>query len=97
MWNENRAPEIIDPPLCGDESLNKDQILKFVQVGLLCVQEYPTDRPSMSRVVSVLSNDIDIPSPKWVAYFGGGRGFSQFLSLTSSEEAPSPIDLTLSR
>jgi hypothetical protein len=93
MWNKNRALEIIDPSLCGDVSLNKDQILKFIQVGLLCVQQYPKDRPSMSQVVSMLSSDIVIPSPKQVAYFGGERGSSSLSSsLTATDEAQSPID-----
>lgn len=98
MWSENRALEIIDPLLCGDASPNKDRILKCIQVGLLCVQEHPTDRPSMSLVVSMLSSDIVIPSPKPAAYFRGRRGRTSYsLSFTETNEAQSLIDLTLSR
>ncbi|KAK1556929.1 hypothetical protein Q3G72_014808 [Acer saccharum] len=36
----------------------------MVQVGLLCVQDNAKDRPSMSNVVFMLSNETVLPSPK---------------------------------
>ena len=39
--------------------------LRSFQVGLLCVQESAADRPIMSNVVSMLSNEtMALPAPK---------------------------------
>ena len=39
--------------------------MKYVQIGLLCVQERPKDRPTMSSVVLMLGSDeMTIPQPK---------------------------------
>ena len=47
----------------------KDQVVKFVHVGLLCVQEHAIDRPTMSDVISMFSNDsMFLPDPKQPAY-----------------------------
>lgn len=98
MWNENQALDLMDPSLCGDALLNKDKILICIQVGLLCVQEYPMDRPTMSQVVSMLSSDVIIPTPKRAAYFGRRSGyFSHSLSSTETIGAQSQIDITLGR
>ncbi|KAH7660819.1 Non-specific serine/threonine protein kinase protein [Dioscorea alata] len=37
--------------------------MRCINIGLLCVQEKPEDRPSMASVVFMLSND-DAPLPK---------------------------------
>ncbi|XP_028804419.1 G-type lectin S-receptor-like serine/threonine-protein kinase At1g11410 [Neltuma alba] len=67
LWRESRAMEIIDPSLIGDPCL-EHEVLKCIHVGLLCVQEYPTDRPTMSEVVFMLDNDSTLPHPKQPAF-----------------------------
>lgn len=40
------------------------QVLRFVEIGLLCGQEHAIDRPDMSTVVFLLSNEKSrIPEP----------------------------------
>ena len=56
-----------------DESLGfscpKEELVKCIHVGLLCVQEHATDRPTMSDVISMLSNDyMYLPDPKQPAF-----------------------------
>jgi hypothetical protein len=47
-------------------------ILKFINIGLLCVQESPTDRPTMSDVISMISNEhAPLPTPKQPAFYPG--------------------------
>ena len=67
MWREGRASEIVDPLL--DESV-VDEALRCLQIGLLSVQEYAIDRPTMSAIVLMLSNDSALPSPKQPAFIG---------------------------
>ncbi|MBA0662378.1 hypothetical protein Goklo_006511, partial [Gossypium klotzschianum] len=66
LWKEGRAIEIIDS-VFGD-SYSANEFLKCIQIGLLCVQEHATDRPMMSTVVFMLSNETALPSPKQPAF-----------------------------
>ncbi|XP_028791094.1 G-type lectin S-receptor-like serine/threonine-protein kinase At1g11410 [Neltuma alba] len=69
LWRENRAMEIIDPSLKYETCLEyDDEVLKCIQIGLLCVQEYASDRPTMLEVVSMLENDSTLPPPKQPAF-----------------------------
>ncbi|KAL9346782.1 hypothetical protein Peur_061635 [Populus x canadensis] len=66
LWREDKALEIVDPSLT--ELYDPREALKCIQIGLLCVQEDATDRPSMLAVVFMLSNETEIPSPKQPAF-----------------------------
>ncbi|VVA35917.1 PREDICTED: G-type lectin S-receptor [Prunus dulcis] len=66
-WKEEKALDLLDQTLC--QSCNKDEYLKCVNVGLLCVQEDPSDRPTMSQVVFMLGSETaTIPAPKQPAF-----------------------------
>ncbi|KAK9133684.1 hypothetical protein Scep_013212 [Stephania cephalantha] len=65
---EGKAMEIMDIVL--EESCIPSEVLKCIQVGLLCVQQLSKDRPSMSSVVSMLSSEtISLPQPIIPGYF----------------------------
>nr|XP_034910158.1 G-type lectin S-receptor-like serine/threonine-protein kinase At1g11410 [Populus alba] len=66
LWREDKALEIVDPSL--NELYHPREALKCIQIGLLCVQEDASDRPSMLAVVFMLSNETEIPSPKQPAF-----------------------------
>ncbi|KAL8121530.1 hypothetical protein AgCh_018312 [Apium graveolens] len=51
------------------ESKNRMQVFRVIQIGLLCVQEYPIDRPVMSQVVLMLSSNMKLPHPKKPGFF----------------------------
>ncbi|MBA0759212.1 hypothetical protein Gotri_022132, partial [Gossypium trilobum] len=62
LWTSNREMDLIDPML---EEVPTRLALRYVNIGLLCIQETADDRPTMSDVVSMLSNEsLDIPPPK---------------------------------
>ncbi|VVA34782.1 PREDICTED: G-type lectin S-receptor, partial [Prunus dulcis] len=65
LWREDRALEIVDSSL---ESYHSDEVLRCIQVGLLCVQEDSEDRPTMSAVVFMLSGEASLPSPQQPAF-----------------------------
>ncbi|KAL6197536.1 hypothetical protein ACLB2K_033144 [Fragaria x ananassa] len=68
LWNEGRALDIVDSTLKSYES---NEVLRCIQVALLCVQEDSKDRPSMSAVVFMLSGEASPsspPSPKQPAF-----------------------------
>ncbi|XP_039139884.1 receptor-like serine/threonine-protein kinase SD1-8 [Dioscorea cayenensis subsp. rotundata] len=63
LWNEGKALDLLDP-LIGNLFL-VTQVTRYINIGLLCVQGKPEDRPTMSSVVVMLSNnDTPLPNPK---------------------------------
>ncbi|KAB2636886.1 G-type lectin S-receptor-like serine/threonine-protein kinase CES101 [Pyrus ussuriensis x Pyrus communis] len=72
LWKENAALELMDPTL-GD-SCNGNQLLRCIHVSLLCVDETAADRPTMSDVISMLTNEsMELPEPKKPAYYAQGN------------------------
>ncbi|KAH7660840.1 S-receptor-like serine/threonine-protein kinase protein [Dioscorea alata] len=55
LWNEGKVLDLLDP-LIGN-SFSVTQVMRCINIGLLCVQEKPEDRPIMSSVVIMLGND----------------------------------------
>ncbi|KAH9611863.1 hypothetical protein KSS87_019542 [Heliosperma pusillum] len=90
LWKLGSALEIVDPSLKDPDS---DEILKFMQVGLLCVQESADDRPTMSEVVFMLSTNMELPSPNQPAFIHKGRHSVD--PSTSSAGAHSVNDLSV--
>ncbi|CAL8150231.1 unnamed protein product [Prunus armeniaca] len=70
LWKEGTMLELMDPTV-GDSCI-KDQFLRCIHVGLLCVEENASDRPTMSNVISMLTNE-SMPSalPTKPAFFTG--------------------------
>ncbi|XP_015081045.1 G-type lectin S-receptor-like serine/threonine-protein kinase At4g27290 [Solanum pennellii] len=68
LWIEGNALELIDE--CIKESFSESQVLRCIQVGLLCVQKLPEDRPTMASVVFWLGNEgLVLPQPKQPGFF----------------------------
>lgn len=63
MWNEERPLELMDKEL--ESSISVDEVVRCIHVALLCVQQRMEDRPTMSSVVFMLSNESAVPqSPR---------------------------------
>ena len=63
LWNEGRCHELIDTPLHG--RCPENVALRCIHVSLLCVQEQAADRPSMTEVISMITNgSATLPDPK---------------------------------
>jgi hypothetical protein len=57
----------VDPLL--DDISSMHMVLRYVNIALLCVQESAEDRPTMSDVVTMLSNEgVVLPYPKEPAF-----------------------------
>ncbi|GFP96640.1 cysteine-rich receptor-like protein kinase 10, partial [Phtheirospermum japonicum] len=63
-YKKNRGFEIIDPILALSGDNHCDQIAMCIQIGLLCVQSDPKSRPSMGRVVVILSKPGVLEEPQ---------------------------------
>ncbi|KAL6206088.1 hypothetical protein ACLB2K_023337 [Fragaria x ananassa] len=67
LWSEGAGLGLMDPTI-GD-SCDKDQMLRCIHVGLLCVEENAADRPTMLDVISMLINEsMSLPVPKKPAF-----------------------------
>ncbi|KAK6133405.1 hypothetical protein DH2020_032869 [Rehmannia glutinosa] len=56
LWNENNVEDLIDKRI--SDPTFKTEIMRCLHIGLLCVQEFPINRPNMSTVLSMLSSEI---------------------------------------
>ncbi|KAI6690439.1 hypothetical protein NL676_027267 [Syzygium grande] len=61
LFTEDRSMELLDELV---ESYNAAAVLRSIHVALLCVQQFPEDRPSMSAVILMLGSDNELPLPK---------------------------------
>ncbi|XP_061966174.1 G-type lectin S-receptor-like serine/threonine-protein kinase CES101 [Populus nigra] len=66
LWKAGSPFELVDPIL--RESCSKDQVLRCIHVGLLCVEDNAVDRPIMSDVISMLTSEAQLPLPKQPAF-----------------------------
>ncbi|KAM5549288.1 hypothetical protein ABKV19_000618 [Rosa sericea] len=65
LWREGRALDIVDSTL---KSCQPNEVMRCIQVALLCVQEDSKDRPAMSAIVIMLSGEASPPLPKQPAF-----------------------------
>ncbi|KAH0863793.1 hypothetical protein HID58_081004, partial [Brassica napus] len=67
LWNDGEAASLVNPTFF-DECFEKE-IAKCVQIGLLCVQELPNDRPNVSNVIWMLTTEnANLPEAKQPAF-----------------------------
>ncbi|KAK9289791.1 hypothetical protein L1049_007951 [Liquidambar formosana] len=70
LWKEGAALELMDSTL--GVSCPTKQLSRIIHIGLLCVQENASDRPTTSNVTSMLSNEtMTLPVPKQPPVFTG--------------------------
>ncbi|CAL5406396.1 unnamed protein product [Camellia sinensis] len=86
FWREEKALDLMDQTLL--ESCNRGEVMKCITVGLLCVQEEPSDRPSMPNVVFMIGSETaTLPNPKPPAFLAK-NWLSNAPSSTSSSSKP---------
>ncbi|KAL7213414.1 hypothetical protein ACSBR2_016020 [Camellia fascicularis] len=94
LWSEARGVELIDPILV--QSCVVNEVLKYIHIGLLCVQEDATDRPTMSFVVVMLGSDtVTLPQPKQPA-ISVGRQVLKLAECSQNLNVQSVNEITIS-
>ncbi|MFS7962751.1 putative non-specific serine/threonine protein kinase [Helianthus anomalus] len=63
LWNESTEELLIDHHVIQTVAI--DKVLRWINIALLCVQEDPQDRPTMSSVVFMLEGQwsANLPTP----------------------------------
>ncbi|EEE63022.1 hypothetical protein OsJ_17830 [Oryza sativa Japonica Group] len=58
QYEKEQALRILDPNLKG---FNKDEAFRVIRVALHCTQGSPHQRPPMSKVVAMLTGEVEVP------------------------------------
>ncbi|KAJ7968436.1 G-type lectin S-receptor-like serine/threonine-protein kinase [Quillaja saponaria] len=67
LWNEENVTPLISLEIY-DQYFRND-ILRCIHIGLLCVQELARDRPTVATIISMLHSEIvNLPPPKQPAF-----------------------------
>ncbi|EOA17881.1 hypothetical protein CARUB_v10006289mg [Capsella rubella] len=64
LWNNESLLELVDAAM--EENYDRNEVIRCIHIGLLCVQENPADRPTMSTVFHMLTNTsitLHVPQP----------------------------------
>ncbi|KAF9672893.1 hypothetical protein SADUNF_Sadunf11G0091800 [Salix dunnii] len=67
LWTKGAQLDLIDE--CLSDSHVSVEVLRCIHVALLCVQQRPEDRPTMSSVVVMLGSENPLPQPKQPGFF----------------------------
>ncbi|OWM77581.1 hypothetical protein CDL15_Pgr016979 [Punica granatum] len=82
LWNEGNPLELVDEAI--GEPFPLKEVVRCIQVGLLCAQLRAEDRPMMSTVVLMLGNEnFEVPQPKEPGF----KNESMFIGSDSSSSA----------
>ncbi|XP_057961615.1 cysteine-rich receptor-like protein kinase 25 isoform X2 [Malania oleifera] len=84
LWRDGVPLELMDPTLRGTYSRN--EVLRCIHIGLLCVQEDVAARPMMESVVLVLGSlTITLPLPQQPAFVPHSMTQPGSLAITDAE------------
>ncbi|KAG5047185.1 hypothetical protein JHK86_016591 [Glycine max] len=67
LWKEQNALQLFDSSI--KDSCVISEVLRCIHVSLLCVQQYPEDRPTMTSVIQMLGSEMDMVEPKEPGFF----------------------------
>ncbi|XP_030941779.1 G-type lectin S-receptor-like serine/threonine-protein kinase At1g11300 [Quercus lobata] len=95
LWNADNIVTLIDPMIY--EPCFEMEILRCIQVGMLCVQEFAKDRPTVSVVVSMLKSEIvNLPPPKKSAFTKRNIGLdTESSQLSQSKCSANNVTITM--
>ncbi|XP_019086460.1 PREDICTED: cysteine-rich receptor-like protein kinase 17 [Camelina sativa] len=72
LWENKSLPDLVDPGI--KEDCTTDEVIRYIHIGLLCVQENPADRPTMSMLHQMLTtSSITLPVPLPPGFFFNNR------------------------
>uniref|UniRef100_A0A9I9DCV2 Receptor-like serine/threonine-protein kinase n=1 Tax=Cucumis melo TaxID=3656 RepID=A0A9I9DCV2_CUCME len=92
LWKEGNSEELIDDAI--RETCIISEVLRCINISLLCVQQNPDDRPTMSSVVMMLGCEISLSQPKQPGFFIENEAISRKIS-SSKDKSSSTNELTI--
>uniref|UniRef100_A0A803QVM8 Protein kinase domain-containing protein n=2 Tax=Cannabis sativa TaxID=3483 RepID=A0A803QVM8_CANSA len=68
LWKDGNPLKLLDPTLV--QSYSENEVVRCINIGLLCVQEDPEDRPTMKTIVLMFNSySITLGVPKQPAFY----------------------------
>ncbi|KAK4588032.1 hypothetical protein RGQ29_019142 [Quercus rubra] len=94
LWNEEKAMELIDPSI--QDSCSRDEVLRCIHLGMLCVQDSASQRPTMSSVVLMLESEgATLPLPRQPTFTSMRESSIDTESYVESQDIVSSNNLTV--
>ncbi|KAK2632061.1 hypothetical protein EUGRSUZ_L02058 [Eucalyptus grandis] len=66
LWCEDRGLDLMDEGIA--DAFLVSEVMRCIQLGLLCTQDHATDRPNMFAVVLMLNGESNLSQPKQPTY-----------------------------
>lgn len=93
LWQEGKPMEFINKNLLESCKNSAGEVTKCINIGLLCVQEDPVDRPTMANVLMMLSSEtVTLPRPNQPAFISRRRLDSSASGSTSGKPDSNSIN-----
>ncbi|KAL5839843.1 hypothetical protein ACOSQ4_012451 [Xanthoceras sorbifolium] len=88
-WRDDTPMQLLDPTLT--DSYSRNEVIRCIHLGLLCVQEDPAARPTMATAVLMLNSySVTLPLPQQPAFFLSRTDISlQITKETDSDQSKS--------
>ncbi|KAK4439263.1 G-type lectin S-receptor-like serine/threonine-protein kinase [Sesamum alatum] len=94
LWSEDNGLAFADEALASQDF--QGEIVRCIHIALLCVQEFPKDRPTIQTVLSMLSREIvDLPAPEQPVFAEKWNGTHMGSTHPTSQVGFSTNELTL--
>ncbi|XP_024013897.1 cysteine-rich receptor-like protein kinase 17 isoform X3 [Eutrema salsugineum] len=91
LWENKSLLELVDTGIRDD--CIKDEVIRYTHIGLLCVQENPVDRPTLSTIHQMLTNSsITLPVPLPPGFFFGNGPRSLANGLEPAQPSNCSVD-----
>ncbi|GMN49786.1 hypothetical protein TIFTF001_018957 [Ficus carica] len=91
LWREGTLLELLDPTIRS--SFSRNEAMRCIHMGLLCVQENPALRPTMATIVMMLNRYwVTLPAPQQPALLHRNRTQSS-IATKDQESVQSTIKL----
>ncbi|PPD85453.1 hypothetical protein GOBAR_DD17610 [Gossypium barbadense] len=72
QWKNGTPLELLDTVL--KDNYSRNEVIRCIQIGLLCVQEDPAERPTMATIAMMLNSySVTLPVPNEPAFFRNSR------------------------
>lgn len=62
LYEQRKLVDLVDTSLEGE--FNATEASRYLKIGLLCTQDFPKDRPTMSTVAKMLKGEMDVNEMK---------------------------------
>lgn len=93
LWNEGKPLELVDASM--GESYALSEVLRCIHVSLLCLQQHPEDRPTMSNVVLMLSSESTLAQPKQPGFYMETGPIEAYSHSSKNESSTNELTITL--